>query len=85
MDGKEEIDLELQQCHEMESGWWKNTERISQGISGWYRLWGNMGGWTLKETDPSEMGSSPAVSTTDHTVVAVEKDLASSSEEADQK
>lgn len=81
-EGKEELDLEQQQCQEMESQWWCNNERIRASVSGWYRMWGNTGGWTITASDPqcSEMGSSPAVSTTDHMAVAVGTDPASSSE-----
>ena len=81
-EGKEEIDLEQQQCQEMESQWWCNNERIRHSVSGWYNMWGNTGGWSLRASDPqySEMGSSPAVSTTDHTVEVAETDLVASEE-----
>lgn len=80
-EGKEEMDLEQQQCQEMESQWWKDQNRIGKCMSGWYRLWGNTGGWTIKASEPSETGSSPAVATADHTAVVVETDPPSSSEE----
>lgn len=79
-EGKEEIDLEQQQCQEMESRWWCNNERIRHSVSGWYKMWDNTGGWTIKASESSEMGSSPVVATMDHTTVAVGTDPASSSE-----
>lgn len=81
-EGKEEVDLEQQQCQEMESRWWTDQDRIGKCMKGWYTLWGNTGGWSLKASDPqcSEMGSSPAVSTTDHTVEVAGTDPVASEE-----
>ena len=81
MEGKEE-DLEQQQVNEMASQWWKDPECIRRSMSGWYSLWGNVGGWSLRGAEPSEMVPSLPASTMDHTVSVAEIDPSSSSEEA---
>jgi hypothetical protein len=70
-DGKQE-DLE-QQVNEM----------VRRSMSSWYSLWGNEGNWSLTSaTEPVEMVLHHPASTVDHTVLVVETDPSSSSEEA---